>query len=343
MDASPGGTVAPVNRIRLAASANPGPADPNPPTWAVQPTSIVAMPVNPGFPSTDWDLAVVFANVDWSDRGIYRFGLWVGEPSTLTGLPFMARGYGINVDDQECDTNGTTMGAGQARQGFDFVVQFAARAGLAGAYSYNNWSTNNQAVMCGDSGGPDHANIGPEDFVWTHLIGIHSTGKLLNTPVQSSVTGRWVQDTIGGTYLSSDSNRDLNVARLDSPLFGPMWQMVNKADPRAVRMFYDPATQAIQGAGRCMQQSGANVLARSCTPSTSTSALDHHAEPLVQERRKQSVPDAEWNGFRCRTARSRVSTSRCASTGHSTLSAEAYRRLVSDAPFPSACCLRRRH
>jgi hypothetical protein len=238
---------------------------------AIQPTSITGLAVSANIDGSDRDLAVVFANVDWSDRGIYRFGMWVGEPSVLAGVPFMARGYGINVNDQMCDTNGTTEGAGQARAGYDFFVTSGARIGLAGSYVYNNLSTNNQTNICGDSGGPDHANLGNEDFVWTHLIGVHSTGRNVGTPVQSSVPGLFVQNVLGGSYLSSDVNRDLDLAQFSK--FGLKWYgLVAKTDTRATRMTYDPQTQRISGGGSCMMQSGSSVVPATCGSLTNPNA-----------------------------------------------------------------------
>jgi hypothetical protein len=248
----------------LAPYSNPGPSS----FGLVPGGSFRAVEVRvPEAPAEDssYDFALVRVNQDWSSRQNYRFAFWVGNPQALVGLPFTAFGYGVDTADSSCASAAAgypSPGAGFARSGGEFTV-----GGISGgAYWFNNLSTGGQAVYCGDSGGPDFANIGPEDFVWTHQIGVHSRGA--GPTGISTLMSSWIQDQLGGYYLSTDWMRDQDVGINAN---NQAWRFA-KTDAR-VRLFkYNTSTQRISfmqnGSTRCLGL-GANssVMSQTCSSS----------------------------------------------------------------------------
>jgi hypothetical protein len=249
------GAKAATSSLRLVAAASPGLANPNPPA-GITPDAIFVPDAPAEIPAHDF--ALVRANVGWASRVGYRTGLWVGSPSTLIRVKFQAMGYGISVNDTTCSSPPyPSIGAGTARFGGEFKIQSAA-ATAPSSYSFLNQSTDGQSLFCGDSGGPDFAGLGTEDFGWTHLIGVHSTGAgLPGSSASSAVTGTWVQDQLGGLYLSSDWSRTLDLGQA-----GTQTLLVSVTDPRAVRLRYDPADQRIQlvGSSMCLARNTSNLI-----------------------------------------------------------------------------------
>jgi hypothetical protein len=197
--------------LRLIPAVSPGIANPNPPSGTVTPASITLMTTS-GTSQSYHDMAIVTVNVDWSSRVASKQGILVRNPSTMAGddEPLLAFGYGLSIDDQQCfgDPAHTT-GAGTARFGGPFEPSSGSIAGSGATYVYPNLSPTGQKVICGDSGGPDIGWLGDDDFTWAHVVGVHSAG---TTNMTNTATGKWLQDQLGGVYLSSYWDRTKNVA-----------------------------------------------------------------------------------------------------------------------------------
>jgi hypothetical protein len=206
------GTPVAASNLRLIPSVSPGLANPNPPSGAITAASVQAMPIS-GTSQPYHDMALVTVNVDWSSRVASKQGILVRNPSTMAGddEPLLAFGYGVSLDDQLCfsDPPNHSPGAGTARFGGPFEPSSGSILSPGATYQYPNLSPTGQKVICGDSGGPDIGWLGSDDFTWAHVVGVHSAG---TTNMTNTATNKWLQDTLGGVYLSSYWDRTKNVA-----------------------------------------------------------------------------------------------------------------------------------
>ena len=132
---------------RLSRTLRPLAAPPGPPPDAVTPVFVFD---KPGGRS---DIAAVFLVADWQSVADQRMGLYVGDPRLLQSQRFTAYGYGINDPDALCGVNHSSVGAGIARSGSDFIGTTGRvdGNGQPALYEFSPVSTNNQAIMCGDS------------------------------------------------------------------------------------------------------------------------------------------------------------------------------------------------
>ncbi|HEX6272829.1 MAG TPA: discoidin domain-containing protein [Polyangiaceae bacterium] len=261
-DLTIGGTIVAPSRIRVQFGARPGLASPNPPATAVVADDVQGMPVSSAGGEAR-DIAMIRVRANWGPF-VRKHGLAVSAPNTFNNLPVYAFGYGISTFDTGCfehTQNTVTTGAGIARMGAPFTAGSGSTpfpGGLQGGfYSYVNSNGGNppQSIICGDSGGPDFT---PLAGAW-HILGVHSTGTgSTSERAVSTAAGTWVQDTLGGLYLSPDSMPNYNFAVTSSwvPFLAP-----NTGSAQTLR--YDPATQRINAAGlsRCLVPAGGEPMA----------------------------------------------------------------------------------
>jgi len=198
------GTVMTASNFRVAPATNPGLPNPNPPASAIVASGIAAAPVDSTIPDERRDQAVLTVNANWSAQAASKDALWVGDPSLLVGLRINSYGYGINVADWNCSLNISTVGAGVARGSASFNVLSSARSKAYGTYTFQNSNTSGQAVICGDSGGPDMLML----LGLSSYAGTHSTGG--PSSATSVIPSFWLQQQVGGGYLSPYSTA-LNV------------------------------------------------------------------------------------------------------------------------------------
>jgi hypothetical protein len=250
------------SKIRVQFGARPGLAAPNPPATAVVADDIQGMPVTTVGPEAR-DVAIVRVRANWGPF-VKKHGFAVAAPNTYNSLPFYAFGYGISTFDTNCynhSQNTVTTGAGTARLGGPFTAvqgsaPFAERL-AGGFYRYVNSNGGNppQSIICGDSGGPDFI---PLAGAW-QILGVHSTGTLAPSELAgSTAAGRWVQESIGGLYLTPDSMPTFNFAVSSSWV---PFLVENTGIAQTLR--YDPATQRINASGlsRCLVPAGGEPMA----------------------------------------------------------------------------------
>jgi hypothetical protein len=197
------GNPLPASSVKILPAISAGLADPNPPVDAVTAASIFTHPSRVGVAGTNWDLAFVRVNADWSSRVSLRLGFYLGTPMSLPNTSIWAYGYGINVNDWSCQTTGDTVtnGAGIARISSPFTITFGNRVGDGGAYRHGNSNGADQKVICGDSGGPDIAAFGASGTIWYHLTGVHS-GATASESLSTVVSALYAQNFLGGLLLS---------------------------------------------------------------------------------------------------------------------------------------------
>jgi hypothetical protein len=276
-DGSIGGTLVDASRLRVVRTLNPGPANPNPPA-GITPYLVI----DKG--GAQNDVAVVFAQVDWTSIGDKRIGLYVGDPNTLVGTQFTAYGYGINVADGSCGTDNTTAGAGVARSGGAFTVTPGDNFLLNGQpdhYNHNATSTGGQAVYCGDSGGPDELTglTGPGRTI----LGVHSTGATTIGDVASTAFDVYLQYQVGGLYLTPTSQRSsdvmVGVDRVTNVL-----KMVGRTNPDQVTLVYDVSSKllVIGGGWACASAATGPGVAVSCNSGDASQQWDVRANGQIR-------------------------------------------------------------
>jgi hypothetical protein len=248
--------------VRVIATAAPGMANPNPPAGAITASAVTAMPTTTA--DRNRDLAVVTVNANWSANVAARPAVLIANPSTLVGKDLIAYGYGMNINNWSCPTTGST-GAGTARKASPFTITSGAAASDGGSYRYTNSNSSGQVLICGDSGGPDIAFLGIE-LTWDHITGVHSGAD--STIVISTATAKWLQDTLGGLYMSSywDRNRDAGIS-----VNGPATQLFLYSTSLAgniSRLKYDLTTKRLTATanGLCLDSTASLVT---CSSSTS--------------------------------------------------------------------------
>lgn len=196
-----GGTILSASQLRVSPTASPGIANPNPPASAITASAVVGAPVDTTIPEEQRDQAIITVDADWSAQAASKDALWVADPSLLVGLNVTGYGYGINVADWNCGTNLSTVGAGVARQGSPFKVVSGTRTKTYGKYAITNSNASGQALICGDSGGPDLATLFGTSPPVRHYTGTHSTGT--SAQASSPVPSFWLQQQLGGGYMSA--------------------------------------------------------------------------------------------------------------------------------------------
>lgn len=237
--------------LHVIPAANPGAATPNLPDGTLPASQIIAL-------STDHALIVVNAN--WSAIANRRVGVYLAAENSLAGTSLTAFGYGLTqfFTNPTCNSNAghsLTTGAGTARSAGPFVVTEGTNVGPQDAsYRYPNPNASGQRLTCGDSGGPDFANLGAGPFPWEAgwdiVLGVH-TGDTSNNRQQVEGFGKDVQDALGGVYLSALNvgtgiGSYLNVAASSGNLI-----LINPAgtggvpDKRSVSVTYDVQTQVM--------------------------------------------------------------------------------------------------
>jgi hypothetical protein len=198
------GALRPVGEFRLLPGTSVALPNPNPPAAALTPVGLTAAPVSNDVDERARDLAVFTVNANWSAQVAAKDPLYLGDPALLVNANVQAFGYGINVSNWACQGNGSvTNGAGVARTANPFKVTSSKLFGNAGYYVHNNQNSAGQAVICGDSGGPDFTTV----FGFTgmaHFTGVHSTGG--TTFAEQSTPSVWLQMALGGSYMSSFTN-----------------------------------------------------------------------------------------------------------------------------------------
>jgi hypothetical protein len=259
-DSMVNGTVVSPSALRVLPRANAGIPNPNPPAEALTPDFVSAMPIT-SVSAGSRDIAVVRVIASW-DGFVQQHGMWLGAPSALTGRDVLSVGYGINVQDPNCDTDLSTVGAGTARYGSPFHIEIASDplpgGQQGGFYGITNSNQNGQSLICGDSGGPDFVLIGDR---WQG-ISVHSSGVF--SPATSTSTSTWVQDTLGGIYLSPASALNLNVVVGSSTFVVSLHD--NVTAPSGAVLHYDPATQRIneQSLFRCLTPGNPALMRDAC-------------------------------------------------------------------------------
>jgi hypothetical protein len=249
-DLSIDGPLAAPASIRVVPRAKPGLAPP--PFDAVVADDIQAMPVT-GSVETH-DLAMIRVRANWAPL-VRKHGFVVSAPETLVGRLLLAFGYGISEFNTACtdhSQNTVTTGAGIARSGSWFTVAGGSPPPPppegGGYYSFFNSNGGDpaQSIICGDSGGPDFVLLGAA----LQAAGVHSQGALsLGEKSLSTAANTWVQDTLGGMYLSPDSMANYNFA------VNANWVpflTTNDNNGRTLRFY--PSTKRINafGANRCL-------------------------------------------------------------------------------------------
>jgi len=237
-------------------------ANPNPPAGAIAASAVTAMPTTTA--DRKRDLAIVTVNANWSANVSARPAVLVANPSTLVGKDLIAYGYGMSINNWSCPTTGST-GAGIARKASPFTVTSGSAASDGGSYVFANSNSSGQVLICGDSGGPDIAFLGIE-LTWDHIIGVHSGAN--SSTVESTATAKWLQDTLGGLYVSSlwDRNRDAGIF-----FNGPATQLFlysTSLTGNISRLKYDLTTKRLTATanGLCLDSTASLVT---CSSSTS--------------------------------------------------------------------------
>jgi hypothetical protein len=256
-----GPLVAPTS-VRVLPGARPGLAAPNPPAAAVVGDDIQAMPISTAGPEAR-DIAMIRVRANWAPF-VTKFGMAVSAPNTFNSLPLFAFGYGINTFDTGCfdhTQNTVTTGAGIARFGASFIIASGSAPFPdqvpGGFYSYVNRTGGNppQSVICGDSGGPDLIALAGA----FQILGVHSEGTFNpGDQAVSTAAGTWVEDTLGGLYLSPDSMANYNFSVTSSWVpFLDLNTNINQT------LRYDPATQRINAfaMSRCLVPAGGEPMA----------------------------------------------------------------------------------
>lgn len=229
-------------QLRLSRTLRPGAAPPGPPPDAVSAVFVFDKP------GARRDIAAVFLVADWQSVADQRMGLYVGDPRSLESQRFTAYGYGINDPDGLCGVNHSSVGAGIARSGSDFIgtVGRVAGDGQPSSYEYSPISTNGQVTMCGDSGGPDELINGAGRL----LLGVHRSG--VSTEIDSTSTpfDFGLQELLGGLYLG---NRMANPDSMlgENPSTHNV-EMVARDSEQRTTVTYDLSPKRIQMNGRCL-------------------------------------------------------------------------------------------
>jgi hypothetical protein len=191
----------------------------------------------------------VFVVADWQSVADQRMGLYVGDPRSLVSQRFTAYGYGISEYDDRCGVTDSSVGAGVARSGSDFigtVGRVFAGSGQPAMYEYSPISTNGQVLMCGDSGGPDELINGAGRL----LLGVHSSAVSLDIDSVSIPFDLGLQELLGGLYLGNRmANPDSMLA--ENPSTGNV-EMVARDSEQRTTVTYDVPTKRIQMNGRCL-------------------------------------------------------------------------------------------
>jgi hypothetical protein len=254
-----GGDINDYSNIRLISGAQLPILSPGqePPLTAISPSSVIAMSASDDGDYSH-DMALVTIGITLPGLVSYPKGLWVGDPASLTGRQFNAFGYGVSDPNLVCynppypsDT------AGVARVGGLFTVSSGISNSPGGLYNYTNWSTFDQYVDCGDSGGPDIAPYGTDDSPYDQIIGVHSTGAIPNATVQSAVVTRWVQDQMGGIFLYNDAQQMVSITN-NAINFVPF------GDAAAASIIYDSSTMQITADGLCLGLVGGTPVTETC-------------------------------------------------------------------------------
>lgn len=238
------GPLMPVSDFRLLPGTSAPLPNPNPPVNAVTPVGLTAAPVSAAVDERARDLAVFTVNADWSAQVATKDPLYLGDPALLINANVQAFGYGINVANWACQGNGSiTTGAGVARTANPFKVTSSTLFGDAGYYAHNNQNSSGQAVICGDSGGPDFTTV----FGFTgmaHFTGVHSTGG--TNFAEQSTPSVWLQGALGGSYMSSFGN-NLNAG---NPIGANYLQMLPASDRTTTPLVYNLKTKHLKHANQ---------------------------------------------------------------------------------------------
>jgi hypothetical protein len=240
------GSLLPVGDFRLLPGTSVALPNPNPPAAAVTPVGLTAAPVSDTVDERARDLAVFTVNANWSAQVATKDPLYLGDPALLVNANVQAFGYGINVSNWACQGNGSvTTGAGVARTANPFKVTFSKLFGDAGYYTHNNQNSAGQAVICGDSGGPDFTTI----FGFTgmaHFTGVHSTGG--TTSAEQSTPSVWLQMAVGGSYMSSFSNG----SNAGNPIGANYMKMLPAGDLSTTPLLYNLKTKRLKHANHSL-------------------------------------------------------------------------------------------
>jgi Ricin-type beta-trefoil lectin domain len=121
-----------------------------------------------------------------------------------------------------------------------------------------------QFVACGDSGGPDIAPFGPDDSPFDQVIGVHSTGAIPNVTVSSAIVTGWVQDELGGVYLTNDQTRQT------VQVVGGAFNFVTAGSTSATAFKYDSTLSHITANSQCLGISAGAPRMVTCNNSDST-------------------------------------------------------------------------
>ena len=254
-DNSPFGTLVNASQLRLMRTLSPGAANPNPPAGAITPSLVIDKVGDSN------DVAVVYAQVDWTSVGDNRIGLYVGDPRSLVGLSFTAYGYGINVADGSCGKDNNSSGAGVARSGASFTVTSGAvwQDGEPNSYKFGASVSSGAALYCGDSGGPDELSF---PAAGRTVLGVHQEGATTVGEVASTAFDFGVQNRIGGLYLTPASQRTSDVmVGVDSST--AVLKMVGRTSFEQTTVAYDVPTKLLWISGyACASASNASPTAR---------------------------------------------------------------------------------
>ena len=266
------GVVAPASSFRLLPTATPGPANPNPPAGTVTPTQVLAPVFNSASPASEQDLALLVVSADWSTHVLARGGIWLAGPANAYHGVDYALGYGINTPDWNCYTDRSIVGAGVARMGLGFTDTslVSTDASRIWQYSFTQPNGGSQAVICGDSGGPDFVDMYFDDDVFdTTLVGVHSTGS--TTAGGSAGMSLWLQQALGGLPLGMHNGVKHNLYRaLNS-------HTVSVSSTNYTRWLYDYVTHTVYDPSQedvdedwCLDANGSsNVVANLCSGAAS--------------------------------------------------------------------------
>jgi hypothetical protein len=252
LDGLTGGVVASPSQIRFVPGASPGRArcpwpqtscpNPTPPASSIAASAIVDF-------GPDRDIVVVTVPADWSSIANNRLGLYIGRTDALMNRQLSAYGYGINNLVTNCnDLPWSVSGAGTARVG-TFVINEVSSGANPIQYRYAIPNLQDQRIMCGDSGGPDQADLWGN---WRYILGIHSSG--ISFSAKSIAFDLPVQQAMGGVFLSVRKIGSASVPELKNVAVGAGGKilMAPSANAQVAAVMYDVPNRRILFGGSCM-------------------------------------------------------------------------------------------
>jgi len=210
--------------------------------------------VIPGQDPSTRDLALITVRADFSKHfpTLSHKGWYMADPATLVNRQVTGYGFGVNVKTPTGMTfpmgledfcyssfpDPVHAGAGIARRSNPFAVTFGQAIGPhGGSYVHAN-NSGETAILCGDSGGPDLANI-PGNVIGSlsQVTGIHSGARY--TEAIMSRVGPWVSSVLGMFITPFSASRSVLGAIGDVPALAPTPTALMKS------FFFFPGQQRI--------------------------------------------------------------------------------------------------